>query len=152
VAEVLILAISNPLRGDDGVGWRAAQHLDALADGKALEVVTCHQLTPELVELVAAAQRVIFVDAAVDVPAGEVRSTAIQADTRAPEAFSHHLTPSLLLGYTESLLGKCPEAFQVSIGGKSFDYSESLSQEVLDSFLELICRIEDLCRIPRRAA
>lgn len=145
MAEVLVLAVGNPLRGDDGIGWRAAQHLDALADGKALEVITCHQLTPELAESVAAAQRVIFVDAAVDVPAGEVRSTAIQADTRPDGAFSHHLTPPALLGYTESLFKTCREAFQVSIGGASFDYSESLSEEVQAGYPEFIRTIEDLC-------
>jgi hydrogenase maturation protease len=147
MAEVLVLALGNPLRGDDGVGWLAAQHLDALADGKALEVVTCHQLTPELVGLVAGAQRVIFVDAAVDTQPGEVRWAAIQADTSPGGAFSHYLTPPLLLGYTESLLGKYPQAFQVSIGGASFDYSESLSPEVQAGFPELISRIEDLSSI-----
>jgi hydrogenase maturation protease len=146
MACVLVLALGNPLRGDDGIGSRAAQHLSAVTDGATVEIVPCHQLTPELVERVGGAQRVIFVDAAVDVPPGEVRSAAIQAEARPCGVLSHHLTPSLLLGYTKSLLGRCPEAFQVSIGGRSFGYSERLSAEVEAGYPELIARIEDLCR------
>ncbi len=144
MADVLVLAIGNPLRGDDGVGWRAAQHLNALADGKALEVVTCHQLTPELAELMAGAQRAIFVDAAVDVPAGEVRCEAVHPGSETG-GFSHHLTPCLLLSYTRSLFHKCPKAFQISIGGKSFGYSESLSEEARASFAAFIRTIKNLC-------
>jgi hydrogenase maturation protease len=49
----LVIGIGNPLRGDDGVGW----HLVA---GLGLRR---HQLTPELAETVAAAERLLVVDA-----------------------------------------------------------------------------------------
>src|SRR6266702_3199265 len=100
MADVLILAIVNPLRGDDGIAERAALDLTARARSKATEVVTCHQLTPELVERMATAQRVIFVDASVSLKPGEVRSATVRADTHECAAvFSHHVTPSLLLRY-----------------------------------------------------
>jgi hydrogenase maturation protease len=152
MAEVLILAIGNPLRGDDGIAPRAALDLAARTDAERLEVVTCHQLTPELAERVAAAQRVIFVDASVALPPGAVQSAAIRADGHPCAAFSHHATPSLLLSYSQTLFGKCPEAFQVSIGGESFEYSEAFSTAVQSGYAELIHRIEDLSQAGPRGS
>ena len=71
----------------------------------------------------------------------------VRADTHGCAAvFSHHVTPSLLLRYVQTLFGKCPEAFQVSIGGKSFDYSEDLSKAIQSGYAELIHTIEHLSR------
>jgi hydrogenase maturation protease len=146
MAEVLIFAIGNPLRGDDGVAPRAALDLAARRDAEILEVVICHQLTPELAERVAAAQRVIFVDASVALPPGAVQSAKIRAEGRQCATFSHHVTPALLLSYSQILFGKCPEAFQVSIGGKSFEYSDGFSTAVQSGYAELIHAIEYLSR------
>lgn len=145
MAKVLVVAVGNPLRGDDAIGPLVARDLAAIADGESIDVVTCQQLTPELTENIAGAQRVIFVDAAVDVPPGQVRWAAVQAGTRTCGTFSHQLTPSLLMGYTKSLYKKCPHAFQVSVGGALFDYCEGLSPEVRAAYPELIRRLEDLC-------
>jgi len=145
MAEVLVLALGNSLRGDDGLAWHAARRLETSAAGKSLEVVACRQLTPELAELVAEAQRVIFVDAAVNVPPGEVRWEAVHAGTGGRGGFSHQLKPAALLGYTKSLFGAHPEAFQVSVGGKSFDYWEGLSPEAQARLPELVRVIEELC-------
>ena len=76
------------------------------------------------------------------------RNRRALAEVRPCGVLSHHLTPSLLLGYTKSLLGRCPEAFQVSIGGRSFGYSESLSAEVEAGYPELIARITSTILVP----
>jgi len=56
----LVIGIGNPLRGDDGIGWRLAALLPARA---GLAVRCSQQLTPELAEELAAVERVLFLDA-----------------------------------------------------------------------------------------
>jgi len=56
----LVIGIGNPLRGDDGIGWRLA----ALMPARAGLAVRCRQqLTPELAEELASVERVLFLDA-----------------------------------------------------------------------------------------
>ncbi len=59
-AASLVIGLGNPLRSDDGIGWRLAAQLPA----RAGLVVRCRQqLTPELAEDLAAAERVLLLDA-----------------------------------------------------------------------------------------
>src|SRR5215472_4005839 len=61
--RVLIIGYGNPLRADDGVGWRMACRLGELVRDEPFEVLAVHQLTPELAEPISRAELVIFVDA-----------------------------------------------------------------------------------------
>lgn len=67
----LLIGLGNSLRGDDGVG----PQLVAWADGQWpwLRVRAVHQLTPELSDDLAAARRVLFVDAWRVPPRGSAR-------------------------------------------------------------------------------
>ena len=69
---VLVVGYGNPLRGDDGVGWRVAERLaaDQRLDGAA--VLQRHQLTPELALDISAVSLVVFIDASRDLPPGSV--------------------------------------------------------------------------------
>src|SRR5690348_5959718 len=96
MARILILGYGNPLRSDDGLGWRAAQALSDSSHGE-VEVHTCHQLLPEVVELASRADAVFFIDAARDGEPGEVRCTPILPEKSAPR-FSHQLSPGTVLG------------------------------------------------------
>jgi hypothetical protein len=58
----LLIGWGNPLRGDDGVGQAIAAAVERWGQPQ-LEVVEAVQLTPELAPLLAAARRVLFVDA-----------------------------------------------------------------------------------------
>jgi hydrogenase maturation protease len=57
----LVIGIGNPLRGDDGVGWWLAQRAERWLPPSQLRAV--RQLTPELASDIAAAARVLFIDA-----------------------------------------------------------------------------------------
>jgi hypothetical protein len=48
--QVLIVGYGNPLRGDDGLGWRAAERLRTVIQDAGVEILALHQLTPELME------------------------------------------------------------------------------------------------------
>jgi Ni,Fe-hydrogenase maturation factor len=57
----LVIGIGNPLRGDDGVGWWLAERAETLKPTP--RVLRVQQLTPELAAELAAARRVLFIDA-----------------------------------------------------------------------------------------
>ena len=50
MARSLIIGYGNPLRSDDGFGWHATQKLTIQLHYADVEIITRHQLTPELAE------------------------------------------------------------------------------------------------------
>ena len=65
--SIVVIGYGNPLRGDDAIGWKAAEALrDVYEDDTAVEVFASHQLNPEMAESVAEAGMVIFIDAVAD--------------------------------------------------------------------------------------
>lgn len=124
-----VIGIGNPLRGDDGVGVRLVRELEAHAPQIALEIIACHQLTPELADTLSRVSQVVFVDADVSSEPGEVSCRMIEPRA-AHEAFSHRLEPSELLALTELLYGHCPKAHLLSIGAHDVALNEQLSTEV----------------------
>ena len=129
--RVLVIGYGNPLRGDDGLGQVIAARIAETARPEAIGVVVAHQLTPELAEPISRSDLVIFVDAAVDVPAGQIKVVPIIADAReAPGTLGHHCGPSQLIAAAQDLYGHSPEAWAIVVGGASWDYAESLSPAV----------------------
>jgi hydrogenase maturation protease len=118
---MLIIGYGNPLRGDDGFGYRAAERIPG-----ALAV---HQLTPELMEPIARADRVIFLDASAEGAPGEVRRRRVHPSSD-PRAFTHHFTPESLLAGALALYGHAPDAVLITVTGADFSLSESLSPAV----------------------
>jgi hydrogenase maturation protease len=126
---VLIIGYGNPLRGDDGFGYRAAERIPG-----ALAV---HQLTPELMDPISQADRVLFLDASAEGIPGEIRKRRLTPDPDA-RAFTHHCTPESLLSGAQALYGRCPEADLITVSGANFDLSDTLSpavQKALEDFL-----------------
>jgi hydrogenase maturation protease len=136
---ILIIGYGNPLRGDDAVGWQAAQRLrECPRDGT--RVLAVHQLTPELMEPISQASRVIFVDAAAIGEPGWVHRRELSPESGAA-AFTHHATPEALLAGAKTLYGRAPEATLISISGLSFEISQQLSapvQQALDDVVRAI--------------
>jgi len=127
---VLVIGIGNTLRGDDGVGPAVVERLEGDASlAPNVKTRTVHQLTPELAETIAAASRVVFVDASTTLPAGVV-STACVAPAESGDVGAHALTPSMLLAVSARVFGRAPEAFVVSIGVADVQTGETLSHEV----------------------
>jgi hydrogenase maturation protease len=125
MATVLILGYGNTLRGDDGLGPRAAEELRRRLASPCFDVRALHQLTPELADDLAAVSAVLFIDASAEGSPGElsVRQVTVPADA----VVTHQMTPGALMALTESLGGSIPIGFALSIAGESFDLSEKLS-------------------------
>ena len=128
--HTLIIGYGNPLRGDDGFGWHAAVRLREIIHHEAVEILPVHQLTPELMDPVSRARRVIFIDAAVGDDAGKLTVTTLAATGGPPPAFTHFATPAALLEGARSLYGAKPEALLVTVVGLDFELGEELSEPV----------------------
>jgi hydrogenase maturation protease len=148
VARALIIGYGNPLRSDDGFGWHAAQGLATQLQGADVEVMARHQLTPELAETASHFPLVIFIDAARDLPPGELRCAKISpsenCDPLEAPSFSHFLTPTALLAWTAELYGQSPDAYYLSVGGESFAEGESMSAAMQAAFEPLIAQVRSL--------
>ncbi|MFY9943132.1 MAG: hydrogenase maturation protease [Desulfobacterales bacterium] len=138
MSRVLVIGWGNPARGDDGLAWHALKQLAAGPLRENVRLLLQQQLTPELAEHVQRAQRVLFVDTSAQDPPGQIRCRRLcPADCEAA-AFSHHLTPDTLLALTQTLFGRCPEAFSLSVGGAAFGFSEALSLQVKNALPDLL--------------
>lgn len=136
----LIIGYGNPLREDDGIGWRAVELVERdLWPGEA-DIMKCHQLTPELAAEIEHASIVVCLDAAVDQEPGVIRVRRVAAGLSA--AWSHHLAPSQILGLVE----KPPPAYWITCGVGSTEWREKLTKEGEDGAKRLAAAAISLLR------
>jgi hydrogenase maturation protease len=125
----LVIGYGNPLRADDSVGWQVAQRIVASVADDA-EVMSTHQLTPELAEPISQARLVVFVDARVDGEPGTIDCQIVAPAAGESATFSHDLAPAALLALAHLIYGASPPASIVSIAGADFGYGRRLSPTV----------------------
>ena len=126
---ILLLALGNGSRGDDGVGVALGRALAARLPPGSVHVEEAIQLLPEHAEAAARAGAVVFLDATVTGAPGEVH--AHQIHMRLPrEALLHALTPEEILGLARTAYGQAPQGLLVTVAGKDFSFVERLSDEV----------------------
>ena len=142
--RTLVIGYGNMYRADDGVAHYVVNSLrnrlgkDALSEdetgleelGAQNDTVLLLQLVPELVDTLAAYDQVVFVDAHVrdDVP--DLHHTSVCPEY-ALSAFTHHMTPGMLLSLVKMLQGCEPIGHIVSIRGHDFDFHRGLSVSTL---------------------
>jgi hydrogenase maturation protease len=131
MSRFLIIGYGNPLRRDDGFGWRVAQQLESQYANPNVEIITCHQLMPELAEPLSRARYAIFVDASAGKARCELSYKKVEADGAAGAIFSHHVSIPALLANAELLYSAQPiETYLASVSGCDFECGESLSEAV----------------------
>lgn len=140
--HTLVIGYGNPLRGDDGIGFLAAQELVKTVRDESVKVLAMHQLHPELASEVSSAAFVIFIDARAGIPAGVIESGPVRPATVAPLTFSHHLQPDVLMACTKALYGRCPDACLITFTGASFDFDTGLSDAATRCFPDLLERVK----------
>jgi hydrogenase maturation protease len=126
----LVVGFGNPLRGDDGLGWHAAAALAADPRPADTDVLTRHQLTPELAEDIATARVAVLIDACLGDTPGCVSIREV-APAAGP-SWSHHLRPEDVVGLAHALFGAAPQVFLVTVTGAHFGYGTQLSPTVSD--------------------
>jgi hydrogenase maturation protease len=138
-ARVVLIGYGNELRNDDGAGQRVAR---AVADWRlpGVQAVAVHQLTPELVVLLADAARAIFVDAS----PGEWSGGCELQPAEAGGAMGHVSDPRELLALTQALYGRWPPSVLVTVPAGNLDFGEQLSavaERGLEEALRQVARL-----------
>jgi Ni,Fe-hydrogenase maturation factor len=88
---------------------------------------------------------VVFLDASVDGPPGEVRTRRLTADPSAVSTMAHFLDPRELLSWCESLYDRAPEAWLVSVTGVSFDYAGyALTPQAAGALERMLAKVREL--------
>jgi len=128
--KILIVGYGNPLRSDDGFGWQASQDLAVALAGREVEVITCHQLTPELAEPLSRCALAIFLDAAARGSPGQMHCCNITPTPPSPEAFTHNCTPAHLLASAHELYGSRPRGLSITVSAETFAFGDQLSPAV----------------------
>jgi hydrogenase maturation protease len=145
MAKVLVIGFGNPLRSDDSFGIQAVEKLKQAVGGTDIEFVECQQLTPELAESVAKVDLALFVDADMDGIAGSIHSRRVLPSNRPNgETLVHHLDPSTLLGLSERIFHRVPEAMLMTVTGECFGYGSQLSSEVAKALPGVVEHMREL--------
>ncbi len=139
--STLVIGYGNTLRGDDGAGFLAAELLRDRIHRPDIEILSQHQLLPELMEPISRASRVIFIDASVSGRAGKVHRIPLRP-APACARVTHHATPEALLAGAQSLYGHTPEATLYVIPGRNFQVGQELTPSVRRAVNELVDALE----------
>jgi hydrogenase maturation protease len=156
---VLVIGYGSDLRGEDCAGRLAADRISRW-DCPNLEVMSLHQLGPELVWKIADSRLVVFVDAfAADLPMSEMVEATPVATKRPradhpvliklhPEirdvAIGHDSDPVTLLLLARELCGRSPQAYMVGIPASRFGIGDELTDETRAAIVEAVDLIKML--------
>ena len=139
----LVIGYGNTLRGDDGVGPRVAEAVGHLRL-PGVRTLICPLLTPELADPISRAEKVIFVDAAVDAP-NEVQWRRLEPNETS-QLMAHAADPRTMLALARDVFGHAPQAWWLTIPAVKLDFSEELTPEAQRGFEEAMEKIQELCR------
>ncbi len=142
-ASLLLIGYGNSSRRDDGVAEHILRRLLAalgldpdclLAEDEqeqrpGLRAILVHQLAPELAELAWRYDTLVFIDAHVaGVGWASVEWQPIEPTVQGGMS-GHHLKPGVVLSLCETLYGRQPRAYMLSVLGHDFDFGETLTAE-----------------------
>lgn len=140
--KVVVIGYGNDLRGDDAAGRLAAAAVASWCL-PGVEVISAHQLAPELSVHLACARLVIFVDATVTAHAAGVGRLEPGAS---PVGVGHMSDPRWLLGLTAALHGNHPEAWLVTVPARGLGLGESLSAAAAAGLEEALTAVRKLIK------
>lgn len=146
--KILLIGIGNDSRGDDGLGWKFVELVEAMG----LDFIDHeyrYQLQVEDAALISEYDVVYFVDATYEnLNAGFELRTCIAVDEE--QVSTHAQSPGAILKLANNLYNKFPEAWILAIAGESWELQTSLSDaaeknlvEATSFFAELFFEIEE---------
>ena len=150
-------------RADDGVAFAVINELRRQLGQKLLEEgdtgldelggendsIFLLQLIPEIMELLAGYNRIIFVDAHVGSDLEDLNCSPVSAQY-VSSSFTHHMMPSALLAFLKTMYQSEPQAHMVSIRGYDFDFKPILSpkvQALVQPAVDAILKVIDQARV-----
>jgi hydrogenase maturation protease len=156
--SLLLVGYGNSSRRDDGVAEHILRRLlaalgldpealtaeDDREQAPGLRAVLVQQLAPELAELAWRHDTVVFIDAHVPGAGWEpVEWQAIEPAVQGGMS-GHHLKPGVILTLCETLYGRRPEAYMLSVLGHNFDFGETLTAETSALADQAVARLLEL--------
>lgn len=135
--NTLLIAIGNPWRRDDGV---AAKVVELLGGIPGTRIIQAMQPTPEMAEEIAAADRVIWIDA--DVEAGDVRLETLAEAGAAP--VTHGVTAGEVVVLARRLYNFAGEALLCRIPVVDLGEGEGLSPQAAARCRRAVRLLRDL--------
>jgi hydrogenase maturation protease len=156
----LVIGYGNPSRQDDGVGYHLVNALkrrlgqpELCEDQDGLDerhgpvnVIWTQQLFPELAEIIAEYDLVVFLDAHVEPDRPDLDMQPIQSAYRS-SLVSHHTKPETLLALSHDLYQRTPRAILISVRGYTFDFGDQLSPQAQQLAKAALPQIALLIRI-----
>ncbi len=158
--RVLLIGYGNLSRRDDGVALHILRRLRSrlglapgeldtdggIEPGTNVAMMCVHQLTPELAETANNYDILVYIDAHVAETNWEpVRWTEIKAAFQYG-MIGHHLKPGTILALCQSLYGKKPSGYMLSVLGHDFDFGQELSPETSALADQAVGRLESSLR------
>jgi hydrogenase maturation protease len=143
MAKIMIVGYGNPMCGDDGVGWHAAQVLADTLEVDDVEILACHSLTPMLFDPVRQVDLVIFLNSCTDDLPGQLTFRAVKSRIPNTGSRRRHLNPQALLSCVQELYGTSPRGLMITMGGENFNYGDDLSPFVATGFPALLDSVRD---------
>ena len=140
--RTLIIGFGSIDRADDGVAYHVINALrrrlgQTMLDedetgleelGNQIDSVFLVQLAPELMDILAGYDQVVFVDAHVLANVDDLHCTPIFPEY-APATLTHHMGPAMILALVKALYHREPAGYIVSIRGYDFDFHRNLSAD-----------------------
>jgi hydrogenase maturation protease len=140
LAKALILGYGNVDRQDDGAAWHVLAGLcrklgrpvpespdDEFENpGSSPDIYFLLQLTPELAEIIAAYDRVCFVDAHTGSVPEDLHKVRVNPQYQS-SPFTHHMTPDTCLSLVKAIYRREVEGYLVSVRGYEFGFLHDLS-------------------------
>lgn len=141
----LVVGYGTAMRGDDAVGWYVADLLALEQRFADVDVLSVHQLTPELAADFASASRVVLIDAAADGDEpGSVHVSDVKPDCAAVGVFSHHVDAAALVALTDALYGEAPPTTMVTVSLDAVPHEERLSPSVAAAIPDVVAIVTRL--------
>jgi hydrogenase maturation protease len=142
VSKSLVIGFGNVYRQDDGVAFVLINAVrerlgrppfgmddDGFDDlGHEVDTIVLHQLVPELVDLVAPYDLILFLDAHVGTIDVLIYEEELDACFKSATV-SHQLHPCTVLALVEQMHNRAPRGVLISVRGYEFEFGEGLSEQ-----------------------
>ena len=136
-----IFGIGNSARQDDGLGWAFLDEIQKKETFKG-ELHYCYQLNIEDAELVADAEKVVFIDAYAGNMNEGFKIEKCKSDGQISYT-THALSPEAILALSEDVYGKKPEAYVLKIKGFRWELSEGLTKSAQQNLSEALEKVSE---------
>jgi hydrogenase maturation protease len=145
--NTLIIGYGNTLRSDDGVGQLVSQEMEKF-NYPYINCLYQHQLTPELVEKIIKYDRIILVDAKVNLDKVQlIQLNNNQNNLNNHSCWTHHINPQSLIYLTQFIYQKTPESWLITIPTQNLSFGENLSEITQKGKQKALKIITDLVKI-----